>query len=49
MTLFNPALLLLGEAPKYLAQVLTKAALKNLAASLRYENYMIFALPLRMA
>ncbi len=49
MTFLNPALLLFGEAPEYLAQVLAKAAVKRLAATLRYENHVLFALPLAVA
>jgi hypothetical protein len=48
MTLFYPALLLLGEAPEYFAQVLPKAAVKRIAAALRNENHMVFALPFRV-
>jgi hypothetical protein len=45
MTFLNPALLLLGELAKNLAQMLPKLSVKNLTPTLRYENYMIFALP----
>jgi hypothetical protein len=37
MALFNSALLLLGEAPEYLAQVLTEASAKALAAAFGIE------------
>jgi hypothetical protein len=49
MTLFDPALLLLGEAPEYLAKVLTQASVKCLAAAFGNENHVVFALPLAVA
>ena len=49
MTFLNPALLLLGEAPEYLAKVLPKATVERLAAALGNENHMVFALPLAVA
>jgi hypothetical protein len=38
MTLFNPALLLFGEAPEYLAQVLPKSLVQRLATTFGNEN-----------
>ena len=49
MTFLNPALLLLGEAPEYLAQVLPKTAVQRFATAFGNENHMVFALPLAVA
>jgi hypothetical protein len=49
MTLFNPALLLFGEAPEYLAQVPPKFLVQRLATAFGNEYYVVFALPFAVA
>jgi hypothetical protein len=49
MAFFNPALLLLGEAPEYLAQVLPKLLVQRFATAFGNENYVVFALPFAVA
>ena len=45
MAFFNPALLLLGEAPEYLAQMLPKLLVQRFATAFGNENHVVFALP----
>jgi nucleoside-diphosphate-sugar epimerase len=45
----NPALLLLCEAPEYLAQVLPKTAVQRFPWAFWNENYVVFALPFAVA
>jgi hypothetical protein len=49
MTSFDAALLLLGQLPKYLAEMLAKVATKHLPAALGDKNNVVLALPLRVA
>jgi hypothetical protein len=49
MPFLNPAFLLLGQLSEYLAQMLPQTAVQHLAAAFRDKNYMVLALPLRVA
>jgi hypothetical protein len=43
------ALLLLRQFVKHLPEVLLQLPVQRLSAALRYEDYVVFALPLRVA
>jgi hypothetical protein len=45
----NPALLLLGEAPEYLAQMLPKFLIQRFATAFGNENHVVFVLPVAVA
>jgi hypothetical protein len=49
MPLFDPALLLLGQLPKYLSEVPPQLNAQRLPATFRNGNNVVFALALRVA
>jgi hypothetical protein len=48
MPLLDPALFLRSKIPKYFSQVLAQFPVQLLAATLRNENHMVLAFPLRV-
>jgi hypothetical protein len=49
MAFLDLRLALLGQIAEYLAQMLAKAFVKHLPATLRDKHYVILAIPFRMA
>jgi hypothetical protein len=49
MTFLDPAFFLLGQLSENFPQMLSQRPLQRLAATLRDENHVVFALPFRVA
>jgi hypothetical protein len=46
MPFLHPALFLLGQAPENFPKIFSQLPIQRLEPTLRYENNMVFALPL---
>jgi hypothetical protein len=49
MPFLNPTLLLLGQLAEHLAQILAQRSVQHLPAAFRDKNYVVLALPFRVA